>query len=77
MLDLIKVTNDASIILENLQTIIDYLFKVAIITLVTIIIIIYPLTVRVVAAPQMISKPVSSISPCSPLPSAFKVTSHT
>ena len=34
-----------------------------------IIIIIYPLTVRVVGAPQMISQPVSSIFPCSPLPS--------
>ena len=30
---------------------------------------IYPLTARVVGAPQMISKPVSSIFPCSPLPS--------
>ena len=30
---------------------------------------IYPLTVRVVGAPQMISQPVSSIFPCSPLPS--------
>ena len=29
----------------------------------------YPLTARVVWAPQMISQPVSSISPCSPLPS--------
>ena len=35
----------------------------------TIIIIIYPLTMRVVRAPQMISQPVSSIFPCSPLPS--------
>ena len=34
-----------------------------------IIIIIYPLTMRVVGAPQMISQPVSSIFPCSPLPS--------
>ena len=33
------------------------------------IIIIYPLTKRVVGAPQMISQPVSSILPCSPLPS--------
>ena len=29
----------------------------------------YPLTARVVGAPQMISQPVSSIFPCSPLPS--------
>ena len=34
-----------------------------------IIIIIYPLTVRVVGAPQMISQPVSSIFPCFSLPS--------
>ena len=34
-----------------------------------IIIIIYPLTARVVGAPQMISQPVSSIFPSSPLPS--------
>ena len=34
-----------------------------------IIIIIYPLTTRVVGAPQMISQPVSSTFPCSPLPS--------
>ena len=34
-----------------------------------IIIIIYPLTTRVVGAPQMISQQVSSIFPCSPLPS--------
>ena len=34
-----------------------------------IIIIIYPLTMRVVGAPQMILQPVSSIFPCSPLPS--------
>ena len=34
-----------------------------------IIIIIYPLTTRVVGAPQMISQPVSSIFACSPLPS--------
>ena len=33
-----------------------------------IMIIIYPLTRRVVEAPQMISQPVSSIFPCSPLP---------
>ena len=32
-------------------------------------IIIYPLTARVVEAPQRISQPVSSIFPCSPLPS--------
>ena len=36
---------------------------------VNIIIIIYPLTTRVVGAPQMISQPVFSIFPCSPLPS--------
>ena len=34
-----------------------------------IIIIIYPLTVRVVGVPQMISQPAFSIFPCSPLPS--------
>ena len=34
-----------------------------------IIIIIYPLTARVVWAPQMILQPVFSIFPCSPLPS--------
>ena len=33
-----------------------------------IMIIIYPLTTRVVGAPQMVSQPVSSISPSSPLP---------
>ena len=37
--------------------------------LIIIIIIIYPLTARVVGAPQMISQPVPSIFPCSPLPS--------
>ena len=31
--------------------------------------IIYPLTARIAGAPQMISQPVSSIFPCSPLPS--------
>ena len=36
---------------------------------VVIIIIIYPLTVRVVEVPQMISQPVSTIFPSSPLPS--------
>ena len=36
---------------------------------VIIIIIIYHLTARVVGAPQMILQPVSSILPCSPLPS--------
>ena len=35
----------------------------------TIIIIIYSLPARVVGAPQMISQPVFSIVPCSPLPS--------
>ena len=39
------------------------------IAIVIIIIIINPLTARVVGAPQMISQPVSSIFPCSPLPS--------
>ena len=34
-----------------------------------IIIIIYPLTARVIGAPEMISQPVFSIFPCSPLPS--------
>ena len=34
-----------------------------------IIIIIYPLSARIVGASQMISQPVSSIFPCSPLPS--------
>ena len=33
------------------------------------LVIIYPLTTRVVWAPQMISQPVSSIFPCYPLPS--------
>ena len=37
--------------------------------IIIIIIIIYSLTARVVGAPQMISQPVSSILPCSPLPS--------
>ena len=37
--------------------------------IIIIIIIIYPLTARVVGAPQMISQPISSIFPCSPLPS--------
>ena len=36
-----------------------------------IIVIIYPVTARVVGAPQMISQPVSSIFPCSPLPSVI------
>ena len=35
----------------------------------TIIIISYPLTVRAVGAPQMISQPIFSIFPCSSLPS--------
>ena len=35
-----------------------------------VFIIIYPLTARVVGAPQMILQPVSSIFPCSSLPSA-------
>ena len=39
-----------------------------------ILIIIYPLTTRVTGAPQMISQPVSSIIPCSPLPSVTKLT---
>ena len=37
--------------------------------IIIIIIIINPLTARVVGAPQMILQPVFSISPCSPLPS--------
>ena len=40
----------------------------------TEIIIIYPLTARAIGALQMISKPVSSIFPCSPLPSAIGQT---
>ena len=36
--------------------------------MIIIIIIIFPLTARVVGAPQMISQPVSSIFPCVPLP---------
>ena len=42
---------------------------VTVIIINTIIIITYPLTARVVGALQMISQPVSSIFPCSPLPS--------
>ena len=38
-------------------------------TCIIIIIIIYPLTMRVIGAPQMISQPISSTFPCSPLPS--------
>ena len=38
-------------------------------SLISLIHLIYSLTVRVVGAPQMISQPVSSIFPCSPLPS--------
>ena len=46
------------------------LFQIIIITIIMIIVIIsYPLTSRVVGAPQMISQPVSFIFPCSPLPS--------
>ena len=37
------------------------------VTLISSYHLIYPLTARVVGAPQMISQPVSSISPCSPL----------
>ena len=37
--------------------------------IIIIIIIIYPLTTKVVGAPQMILQPVFSIFPCSPLPS--------
>ena len=36
---------------------------------IALFIIIYPLTARIVGAPQMISQPVSSSFPCSPLPS--------
>ena len=39
------------------------------IIIIIITIIIYPLTARVIGAPQMISQPVSSIFPSSPLPS--------
>ena len=42
---------------------------IIIIIVIIIIVIIYPITARVVGAPQMISQPVSSIFPCSPLPS--------
>ena len=45
------------------------LFLSFIIIIIIIIIIIYSLTARVVGAPQMISQPVSSILPCSQLPS--------
>ena len=38
-------------------------------SLYSIIIIIYPLTAKIVGAPQMISQPVPPISPCFPLPS--------
>ncbi|WP_419615401.1 hypothetical protein, partial [Thiolapillus sp.] len=38
-----------------------------VIIIIIIIIITYPLTARVVGAPQMISHPVFSIFPCSPL----------
>ena len=41
---------------------------VCFIPLFKLIVIIYPLTVRVVGAPEMISQPVSSIFPCSQLP---------
>ena len=41
---------------------------------VIIIIIIFPLIAMVVGAPQMISQPVSSIFPCSPLPSGTQRT---
>ena len=44
-------------------------FHEEIIIIIIIIIIIYPLTTRVVGAPQVISQAVSSIFPCSPLPS--------
>ena len=43
-------------------------------TTISIIIITYPSTARVVGAPQMISHPVSSILPCSPLPSGTWLT---
>ena len=39
------------------------------VSIIIIIAIIYPLTAKVVGAQQMISQPVSSIFPCSPLPS--------
>ena len=41
------------------------------IIIIIIIIVTYPLTTRVVGAPQEISQPDSSIFPCSPLPSAL------
>ena len=45
------------------------LLKLNVGIIIIIVIIISPLTARVIGAPQMISQPVSSISPCSPLPS--------
>ena len=53
----------------------SYLFCAVIIIIIIIIIIIYALTVKVAGAPQMISQPVSSICPCSPLPSGTSRTS--
>ena len=44
------------------------------IIIIIIIITIYPLTARVFEAPQIISQPVSSIFPCSPLPCAVSYT---
>ena len=40
-----------------------------IIVYIVVITIIYPFTVRILGAPQMTSQPISSIFPCSPLPS--------
>ena len=45
------------------------IISINIIIIIIIIIIIYPLIARVFGAPQMISQPVFSIFPCSPLPS--------
>ena len=47
-------------------------FNIIIIIFITIII--YPVTTWVVGAPQMISQPISSIFPCSPLPSGISRT---
>ena len=49
-------------------------FIIIIIIFFIIIIIIYPETAWVVGAPQMISQPISSMLPCSPLPSGISRT---
>ena len=45
------------------------MIMILIMIMMMMIIIIYLLTAKVFGAPQMISQPVSSIFPCSPLPS--------